>query len=83
MVSKYDPWRRFLAGQRGARVSCTFEQLEDLLDAPLPRTARARPAWWSNHPAGHVQAEAWLDGGWRTRDVDLTRGTITFERQGR
>ena len=42
----------------------TFEQLEAIIGAELPPSARRHRAWWNNH-AGNTQGRAWLDVGWQ------------------
>ena len=60
MPGKYQPLADWLAAQPGPRVALTFAQIEQLLGAPLPPTARAGTGWWwATEPRrSHVQ-------GWR------------------
>jgi len=44
------------------------ERIEELLGGPLPDAARRHRPWWAND-LSHVQATAWLAGGWKTGKV--------------
>lgn len=45
----------------------------------LPHSARSYPAWWSNG-SGMPHSLCWLDVGWRTQELDLGSGKVTFRR---
>lgn len=77
--SRYDPLGEFLKNQRAASVTLTFTEVEELVGA-LPPSARRHGAWWSNNPAMHPQAEAWLDAGWRVQHKDIGSETVAFVR---
>ena len=83
---KYDPLCRWLAGCGRAEVRLTFREIEELLGQPLPDVAHTTPAWWSNivteQKSRHVQAYAWSNAGYRTRDLDLPGRAVTFVREG-
>src|SRR5690606_13251972 len=55
-------------------------EIEKLLGHPLPASAYTHPAWWSNTGGSHVQAQAWLDRGFRTEQVDLAGEKLVFVR---
>lgn len=78
-MGKYSPIAEFLVDQQADRVRLDFEALEKLLDAPLPRSADEYQAWWAND-ASHSQARAWLEAGWQTENVNLSRRTVEFVR---
>jgi hypothetical protein len=77
---KYEPLRRYLKGATANEAVLEFAEIERIIGAPLPPSARKHPAWWSNHARGHVNAHAWLDAGFQTKDVDLSSGRVTFAR---
>jgi hypothetical protein len=77
-MSKYEPLRQFLAGQRNASVKLSFRKIEEVLGFRLPRSAYEYEAWWSNNETGHSHAR-WLKGGWRTTNVDLAGRSVVFE----
>lgn len=80
-ASRYQPLHEHLVAQGDALVRLSFPQIERILGASLPDSARKYRPWWANESAGtHVHARAWLDAGWKTRNVDLTSGTVEFVR---
>jgi hypothetical protein len=81
-VSKYAPLRHWLHETTANHISATFEQIETILGFKLPDAARQRPQWWANEygDTKHVQSLAWLDDGFHTRNLNLVKETIDFER---
>ena len=82
---KYDPLYGYLAKQEPGsnRLWLTFEQIEGILNEPLPLSAYKHPSWWGNRPyADYVppHAAAWQKAGWRVGQVDLARRVVEFER---
>ncbi len=83
MTGKYGPLSAFLALQPGRHLKLSFSQIERLLGAPLPPSARRHQAWWANERVTtHQHARAWLDAGYQTRRLDLNAATVEFV-QGR
>jgi hypothetical protein len=80
--TKYHPLFEHLLFSGQGRLSMTFAEIEDVIEARLPPSARRREEWWSNSPNGHSQARAWLRAGYRTSGVDLARETIEFNLEG-
>jgi hypothetical protein len=74
---KYGPLRDYLAGLHSDDVQMSFAQIEQLV-GPLPRSARAHRAWWSN--GSTIEARAWQDAGWRVHSVDQAADRVTFAR---
>lgn len=65
-MHKYAPLRRYLKRQKVFEIILTFGQIEDIIDAPLPKIA-GNPQWWANivdPDHGHVQREAWRAAGY-------------------
>ena len=82
MTGKYAPLGRYLYGLMTNRWEAAFQDVETVIGARLPRSARKRDshrAWWAND-GSHVQARAWMDVGWRTRGVDCQREVVSFYR---
>jgi hypothetical protein len=79
-MSKYNPLLNHLKGlDRSEEQRFSFAAIERILGFQLPASARSYQAWWANEKDGHhVQANAWLDAGRHTKDVDLKSGTVTF-----
>ena len=80
MVSKYEPLQRRLRGIDIDQVRLSFDEIEAILGFRLPDSARALPQWWANAGGSHVQARAWMSAGWRTCQVDVPGGAVSFER---
>ena len=81
-MGKYEPLARYLNSRPDDTWNATFGEIEDKLGATLPRSAREHRAWWANQTNGnHSQTAGWRDAGWETREVDLRRGLVRFERR--
>lgn len=76
-VSKYDPLAEHLRRSTG-RIELSFADIEAILGAQLPGSARRHAAWWSNSGGTHVQALAWLSVGYRSEQVNLEGERLTF-----
>jgi hypothetical protein len=72
-VNDYDSLRDYLKKQKLAEFVLSFEQIEEIIDAPLPRAAH-RASWWETlrSPQEKMpQREACLAGGYiATRQAD-------------
>jgi hypothetical protein len=80
-VNDYDPLRDHLKAQSLPEFTLTFEQIEEIIDAALPRAAH-RASWWDTLRAPDEkmpQREACLAGGYiATRQADGK--TVKFKR---
>jgi hypothetical protein len=81
-MPKYEPLSVHLAGRGLAREIMTFAEIERVIGASLPRSARDHAAWWGNElvPGSHVQSRAWLEAGYRVESIDRRSGSVTFVR---
>jgi hypothetical protein len=72
-VNVYDPLRDYLRAQKLPEFELSFEQIEEIIDAALPRAAQ-RASWWETlrSPQEKMpQREACLEGGYiATRQAD-------------
>ena len=82
-LGKYGPLFRHLVALDAPMCRVRFVDIEHILGAPLPKSARCRQ-WWANQAddSRRSQARAWQAAGWRTRRVDLKAETLVFERVG-
>lgn len=82
-MTKYDRLYEFLKDRPGDQVTPSFDDIERLLNATLPPSARRYPAWWSSNTRRgdqtHVQARAWMDAGWKAVP-DFRLGRVAFQR---
>jgi len=81
-MSRYEPLTRFLESRRDSQAPLRFSEIEDILDRPLPASARRHQPWWSN-TATHSHADAWMRIGWKTSRVDLAEEKVVFVRDDR
>ena len=72
-MNDYDPLRDYLKAQTRSEFVLSFEEIEEIIDAALPRAAH-RASWWETlrSPQEKMpQREACLDGGYiATRQAD-------------
>jgi hypothetical protein len=80
--TKYHPLFEHLLFSGQGHLSMTFAEIEAVIDAPLPPSARRREEWWSNSPSGHSQARAWMRASYRTSNVDLAAEKVEFSLDG-
>jgi hypothetical protein len=81
-MSAYDPLRIKLESLQERTIRLTFSEIEALLGRPLPASASKFSAWWGNESsrkAGHTQAMAWLNAGFKAR-VSLKQRAVEFHR---
>ncbi|WP_456085750.1 helix-turn-helix domain-containing protein [Limnoraphis robusta] len=78
--SKYQPLLDYLHECDKGEVTLTFAEIEALMNARLPASARTKRAWWSNRTKGALQAVAWMEAGYRVEDVDLDEQKVTFRK---
>jgi hypothetical protein len=79
-VTKYAPLCEFLKKQNRHLIQLTFSEIEKLIGAPLPPSARKHRPWWSNNPKNSVITDAWLAAGYRSEQVDMETGKLVFRR---
>ncbi|MDP3745531.1 MAG: hypothetical protein Q8Q88_00640 [Phenylobacterium sp.] len=80
-MGKYDPLRAYLRRKRGEPVELSFDDLERILHALLPKGAQHHD-WWSNDVADDaktVQHHAWLDAGYEATLLPGER--VSFRRR--
>ena len=78
-MGKYDPLYQHLSSATASHLRLSFVEIERILRASLPMSARRHQAWWENERDGsHVHARAWLDAGYETHRLDLNSGTVEF-----
>lgn len=77
---KYDPLYAYLLEARirgDSHLNLSFQQIERILGAALPHSARTYQAWWGNH-YGNSQANAWMRAGWWVDRFDLDRQEVMY-----
>ena len=81
-MSKYSVLKAFLHKQKLGEVPMTFGEIERVIGAKLPDSARTYRAWWSNNPANSVITKEWLEAGFKSEQVDMKRERVVFRRVG-
>lgn len=83
-MGKYEPLTRFLDEIDGDDWEASFAGIEQILGFALPESAYQYQAWWANQSGGgHSQTRGWRDAGFETRNLDLSRKRVRFERTAR
>lgn len=75
--TRYLPLADHLGRASGKRVKLSLTQIDKLLGAPLPDSARKFRTFWANSDT--PQGRAWRSAGYRLADADLDAGTIVFK----
>lgn len=81
--TKYHPLYEYLRARSGRDepIELTFAEVEAILEASLPPTARRWRSWWANTATtSRVQAAAWMETGYHVGELDLEAETVTFVR---
>lgn len=74
---KYYPLYQYLQNHsQEAHFTISFSELETIIDAGLPRSAKSTRAWWANTPT--AQSEAWLSTDWVVEYVNFITEQVTF-----
>ena len=84
--TKYYPLHQYLNEHSGQAegIQLTFDEIEAVLGAPLPASARTSRSWWANSRASNrVQAAAWMEAGYLVASVDLDQERVAFARPKR
>ena len=83
MTTKYEPLEIFLRGlpRDQQRISLSFRRIEEIIGAPLPKSATDHRAWWGNQrdAKNRPQANAWLSAGFSIVGVRQGRGAGSVE----
>jgi hypothetical protein len=80
-MGKYEGLSSFLRGRTEPEIPLTFKEIEELIGAPLPPSARTHRAWWSNNPDNSVITREWLKAGFVSERVDMEGERLVFRRQ--
>jgi DNA-binding transcriptional regulator YiaG len=78
--SKYQPLLEYLRRSDRHEITLSFTDIEAMMGEPLPDSARAKKAWWSNRTKGALQADAWMGAGFLAEAVDMTTEQVTFRK---
>ncbi len=82
---KYTPLENYfrLLSVTRRKLTLTFEQIQDVLQSALPKSAYERLTWWDNTVQGTISHKnAWLHAGWLVDKVDLPGRKVDFVLNG-
>lgn len=82
-MSKYDPLRDYLQRQSTSHLKITMDEIETILQAALPPSAKKYPEWWANEDpdnTSHVQCRSWIFAGYKAFP-DIDNECVTFEKE--
>jgi hypothetical protein len=79
-MNKYQPLEDFLAARNEAEVPMTFQEIERVIGAKLPRSAWKHRPWWSNNESSSIATRSWMRAGFRSADVDMAAHRLVFRR---
>lgn len=81
IVGKYDGLTGYLRfrGSFTNLVKLSLARVDGIIRDNLPMAAYKSEAWWSNL-LGNTHSRAWLNAGWKVREVDLKEGFVVFEK---
>jgi hypothetical protein len=81
--TKYLPLEAWFRKQptRTKQIKLTFDQVEAILEVPLPASATKLKTWWTNvRPKIQSHRTAWLNNGWRVAEFDQKARWVRFVR---
>jgi len=64
------------------QLALSFDELEDVIQQKLPRTASFDRPWWANTKAS-PQGKSWTTAGWNVENIYLKSRTVVFRRKGK
>ncbi len=76
--SKYQPLLEYLQESDRVEVVLTFADIETLMGASLPESARHNRSWWSNRSKGALQATAWMNAGYLVKNLNFLDEQVIF-----
>ena len=75
--TKYWPLHEYLRPlAQDEPITLTFDEVEAIIGAFLPPSARVSRAWWANSTT--PQGQAWLETGWLVDALDIEEAWVVF-----
>ena len=81
--TKYRPLDEWFRNQPDSKkqIELTFDKVEEILGAPLPKSATKLNTWWTNvQPKIQSHRTTWLNHGWVVSEFDLATRRVKFVR---
>lgn len=77
---KYYKLKQYFSECSAASVTLTFKEIEKIIGAELPASARKRSEWWYPRFQSNRIAEAWVTEGYTIKKIDTSKEKITLHR---
>jgi len=77
MVKKYRKFYKYLLNSVEDNINLSFEEVENISETKLPRSARTYREFWANH-IGNSIAKSWMLAGYKIDSIDLLNERIVF-----
>ncbi|MDF2570350.1 MAG: hypothetical protein K0R55_1954 [Sporomusa sp.] len=74
----YYPLNQYLSGVSERKITLSLEEMERIIGKNLPVSAKKYLAWFGNDITP-VQAQSWLNAGWKVNEVKLGE-SVSFVR---
>jgi hypothetical protein len=75
-----DDWFRKQPASK-KQIKLTFDQVEEILGNPLPKSAIKLTTWWTNvQPKLQSHRTAWLNNSWKVTEFDQQARWVKFLR---
>lgn len=79
-MKKYGPLYDYLNTCGKVSLRLTFDDIEKIIDKPLPPSVTYSRQWWENptNIKQHPQATAWLSAGYKVSAVNMSERWVEF-----
>lgn len=84
-MKKYEPLKNYLSQRDDEILLMTFEEIEDIIDAKLPSSAKSNTSWWHSNlmrSIGIIHSLPWLNCGFKPSQIDFEDRKLIFRRYG-
>jgi hypothetical protein len=82
-MAKYDPLLCYLKQHTSPSGTLSFAEIEAILGAKLPQSARTTKQWWWSDPmprSSNVQCRAWIGSGYVAELANVGAEQVIFRR---
>lgn len=81
-VSKYYPLEVFLKNVDAKEITMSFDDIEIVIEKPLPASAYKHRAFWGNEVSGtHRISLAWMNASFLVVEVNIIEEKIVFRKR--
>lgn len=76
---KYESLKQYLTNYKGDSIQLSYQEIDKIIEKHLPPSAYNYKEWWAN--GGHIQADAWLDAGWKVEQINLGKFIVFIKNE--